>query len=131
MLTFCPTCGNILVVEESAVHNRFTCRTCPYICNVTKKITSRIYPKLKVRVRYSPPIRKVVHIIETSHPSQEVDHVMGGVAAWENVDSTDAVCPACNHDKAYFMQIQIRSADEPMTTFYKCCNPVCSNNWRD
>lgn len=48
MLSFCPTCGNLLVVEESSVHNRFSCRTCPYICNVTKKITSRIYPKLKV-----------------------------------------------------------------------------------
>lgn len=63
--------------------------------------------------------------------SQEVDHVMGGAAAWENVDSTDAVCPACSHGRAYFMQMQIRSADEPMTTFFKCCNNQCSHNWRD
>lgn len=56
---------------------------------------------------------------------------MGGSAAWENVDSTDAVCPACNHGRAYFMQMQTRSADEPMTTFYKCCNALCAHNWRD
>lgn len=62
---------------------------------------------------------------------QEVDAVMGGSAAWENVDSTDAVCPACNHGRAYFMQMQTRSADEPMTTFYKCCNALCAHNWRD
>lgn len=30
-----------------------------------------------------------------------------------------ALCPACGHRRAYFMQLQIRSADEPMTTFYK------------
>ena len=26
-----------------------------------------------------------------------------------------AVCPKCENDRAYFKQIQIRSADEPMT----------------
>lgn len=63
---------------------------------------------------------------------QEVDSlVMGGAAAWENVDSTDAVCPTCAHGRAYFKQMQIRSADEPMTTFYKCCNHLCGHNWRD
>lgn len=126
MLYFCPTCGNILLVESS-VHNRFACRTCPYICNVTKKISSRIYPKLKVSLTRTPSSNSA-----NSHLCfQEVDHVIGGSAAWENVDSTDAVCPACNHSKAYFMQIQIRSADEPMTTFYKCCNQNCGHNWRD
>lgn len=56
---------------------------------------------------------------------------MGGAEAWKNVDSTDATCPNCSNDKAYFMQMQIRSADEPMTTFYKCTSPTCGHNWRD
>lgn len=56
---------------------------------------------------------------------------MGGAAAWENVDSTDAECPSCSHKRAYFMQMQTRSADEPMTTFYKCANQLCGHNWRD
>ena len=32
-----------------------------------------------------------------------------------------AQCPreGCDGDKAFFYQVQIRSADEPMTTFYK------------
>ena len=29
------------------------------------------------------------------------------------------------------MQIQIRSADEPMTTFYKCANFKCGWQWRE
>lgn len=35
-----------------------------------------------------------------------------------------AQCPAenCNGDRAYFFQLQIRSADEPMTTFLKVCS---------
>lgn len=30
---------------------------------------------------------------------------MGGSAAWENVDSTDAACPSCSNTRAYFMQM--------------------------
>uniref|UniRef100_A0A8C4RNT4 DNA-directed RNA polymerase III subunit RPC10 n=1 Tax=Erpetoichthys calabaricus TaxID=27687 RepID=A0A8C4RNT4_ERPCA len=52
-------------------------------------------------------------------------------ATWENVDSTAETCPKCEHALAYFMQIQTRSADEPMTTFYKCCSSQCGHCWRD
>ena len=38
-------------------------------------------------------------------------------------------CPKCEHSKAYFMQMQTRSADEPMTIFFKCCNPDCGHRW--
>jgi DNA-directed RNA polymerase III subunit RPC11 len=40
-----------------------------------------------------------------------------------------ARCPHCEHTQAYFMQIQIRSADEPSTTFYKCV--ACKKQWND
>jgi rubredoxin len=38
----------------------------------------------------------------------QVDDVLGGSAAWENVDWTEATCPKCDHGKAFFMQIQTR-----------------------
>ena len=38
---------------------------------------------------------------------KEVDDVLGGNAAWENVDSTEEACPKCSHARAYFMQIQV------------------------
>jgi len=46
---------------------------------------------------------------------------MGGEGSWDNVDNTEAQCPVedCDGDRAYFYMVQIRSADEPMTTFYK------------
>jgi hypothetical protein len=52
---------------------------------------------------------------------KEVDDVMGGEGAWDNVDQTEMMCPVdvCEGQRAYFYMVQIRSADEPMTTFYK------------
>ncbi len=38
----------------------------------------------------------------------QVDDVLGGAAAWENVDWTETTCPKCDHGKAFFMQIQTR-----------------------
>ncbi|CAO2637813.1 DNA-directed RNA polymerase III subunit RPC10 [Lemmus lemmus] len=63
MLLFCPSCGNGLIVEEGQRCHRFACNTCPYVHNITRKVTNRKYPKLK-----------------------EVDDVLGGAAAWENVN---------------------------------------------
>ncbi|WFD00969.1 RNA polymerase III C11 subunit [Malassezia yamatoensis] len=62
---------------------------------------------------------------------KQVDDVMGGEDSWKNVDSTDAVCPKCDNHRAYFMQLQIRSADEPMTTFFKCTKQQCGFQWRE
>ena len=82
-------------------------------------------------------LRQITHVVPTH--SKEVDDVLGGEEAWRNVDATSgarparecgtspgaltlppaAVCPKCSHNKAFFMQVQIRSGDEPMTTFYK------------
>lgn len=45
--------------------------------------------------------------------------------------ATPADCPKCHHQEAFFRQIQIRSADEPMTIFYRCANSACGHRWRD
>ena len=70
---------------------------------------------------------------------KEVEDVLGGAEQWENAPKTSgkhvicffivARCPYCEHDVAYFQQIQIRSADEPMTTFYRCAK--CEKIWSD
>jgi DNA-directed RNA polymerase III subunit RPC11 len=58
-----------------------------------------------------------------------VDEVLGGPEAWKNADQSDANCPKCTNRRAYYQQLQIRSADEPMTTFYKCTE--CGHRWRE
>lgn len=94
MFLFCPFCGNTLLVESAAAGMRWMCQTCPYVHDITQTY------------------RKVVPLAR-----KKVDDVLGGEEAWKNVDQTDAICPACNNGRAYFLQIQIRSADEPMSMF--------------
>jgi DNA-directed RNA polymerase III subunit RPC11 len=57
--------------------------------------------------------------------------VLGGADAWKDVAKTDATCPNsnCTSKMAYFRQMQIRSADEPMTTFYRCTE--CESQWKE
>jgi DNA-directed RNA polymerase III subunit RPC11 len=105
IMHFCPRCGNLLLVEDVG-GMRFCCPTCPYVHNIKEKFVSHVSLKVK-----------------------EVDDVLGGAAAWENVDRTETRCPFCDHNIAFFMQIQIRSADEPMTTFYRCVK--CTRQWHD
>ncbi|KAI1718837.1 transcription factor s-II (TFIIS) domain-containing protein [Ditylenchus destructor] len=108
MLLFCPTCGTLLQVEEGSDCNQFVCKNCPYVLPITKPVTSRIYPRLK-----------------------DLDEVLGGPGAWENAQVTEEHCPKCSHSKAYFMQLQTRSADEPMTVFYRCANVDCAHRWKE
>ena len=91
-------------------------------------------------------------VSRTASKLKELDDVLGSDDSWQNVDKTSgacfpqsyycerkqlsqqnmiAECAKCHHPDAYFMQIQIRSADEPMTTFYKCANSACGNVWRE
>ncbi|MCJ1425576.1 RNA polymerase III C11 subunit [Sticta canariensis] len=69
---------------------------------------------------------------------KEVEDVMGGKDAWANVDKTDAQCRRDGFDgpRAFFYQVQIRSADELMTIFYKVRSlwsrkPTCRNSSSD
>ena len=52
---------------------------------------------------------------------KEIEDVFGGPGAWDNAQKGQAQCPkdGCDGEEAAFFQVQIRSADEPMTTFYK------------
>jgi DNA-directed RNA polymerase III subunit RPC11 len=94
------------------------CPTCPYSCTLDRPHASksRTISRRKLGGR--------------GRGGKSTDNdILGGAAAWENVDRTAANCPSCHHTEAYFMQIQIRSADEPMSVFYKCCR--CSHQWND
>ena len=44
MLTFCPTCANLLLVDHSPYGGglKLYCQTCPYMYNITKPIRSEV-----------------------------------------------------------------------------------------
>ena len=117
---FCPLDGTLLQIttssssaasggtpHESSTKHIFACTTCPYSQQIKRPQIQKSYPTNR----------------------KKVDDILGGASAWENVDRTMTVCPACNYNEAYFMQMQIRSADEPMSVFYKCVK--CSHQWND
>mmetsp|Transcript_35314 Transcript_35314/g.62983 ORF Transcript_35314/g.62983 Transcript_35314/m.62983 type:complete len:110 (-) Transcript_35314:12-341(-) len=108
MISYCPTCANMLLVEQlqPEAELRYFCQTCPYMYSVDRELSKRV-----------------------STVKKEVDDVLGGEAAWANVAKTDARCRECEFHQAYFMEIQIRSADEPATLFFKCVK--CGFQWRE
>ncbi|EFX01932.1 RNA polymerase 3 c11 subunit [Grosmannia clavigera kw1407] len=110
MLLFCPCCANVLTVSAhpDTGRNRLECRTCPYEYAITTPLFSR---------------RDFVR--------KEKEDVFGGEGAWDNAQKTKVQCPTdrCDGDEAAFFQVQIRSADEPMTSFFKCM--TCGHGWRE
>ncbi|CAG8829851.1 3174_t:CDS:2 [Gigaspora margarita] len=113
-MLFCPCCGNLLLIKTlTQGEQAFYCQTCPYIFPIGGRGGKSLYKN------------------RTTLKRKEVDDVLGGEEGWKNVDSTEARCPKCEHPRAYFMQIQTRSADEPMSIFYKCCNHDCQHQWNE
>ncbi len=106
-MLFCPFDGSLLTVDDSGGSSlRFLCRNCAYAMPVRQPLSRKMQLKAK-----------------------KVDDILGGADAWKNVDQTDAVCPSCPNRRAYYMQFQTRSADEPMTVFYKCT--ACGCRWKE
>lgn len=72
----CPTCSNMLrvsrvppgdpTIEQYVGQNRFECLTCPYHFVINKRYYERKYLKKK-----------------------EVEDILGGKGAWDNVDKTE------------------------------------------
>ncbi len=79
-MLFCPTCANLLLIEKTHNDFRFFCKTCPYVFVVEENFEKKMDLERK-----------------------EVDDVLGGKEAWENVDQTSYECPKCSNKRAYFM----------------------------
>lgn len=106
-MLFCPYCHNLLLIEKSN-STRYFCKNCNYQYNINKEIVNYTYFEKK-----------------------QLDSIYGVKEAWENVATTEATCKKCENDRAYFKEIQIRSADEPATLFFKCANIACGFEWRE
>jgi DNA-directed RNA polymerase III subunit RPC11 len=123
-MLFCPRCGTLLLLSyddaddaDRSADMEDDVRGAPLRC-----------PQCRYAYAGDPGVAVTRRTECTKHKKQQ-DDVLGGADAWKNVDCTTAECPKCEHAKAYFMQIQIRSADEPSTIFYKCCQ--CGHQWRE
>lgn len=114
---FCPFCGTLLQLGRAELF-QFFCSTCTYIIPVTGPLT-----------------RSYDFVHENKRPDGEdafLDASSSGVSGAEGCQVTSIRCAAdggeCGGDKAQYIQIQMRSADEPPTTFFKCI--TCGFQWR-
>lgn len=112
--TVCPSCSNVLTVSQAPAEggnpvNRLECLTCPYQFLLTKRYFER-----------------------KTFTRAEREDVFGGPGAWDNAQKQQGVqCPkeGCEGEEAAYFQVQIRSADEPMTSFYKVSVVPVMEKW--
>ncbi|KAG0534718.1 hypothetical protein BDA96_04G303700 [Sorghum bicolor] len=109
-MEFCPVCGMLLQIDPGTASHRLRlfCSVCPYVCPIQNKIVK------KARL-----VKK------------EVEPIFSTADEMKSAPKTAVTCQRCNHGEAYFKQMQIRSADEPMTTIYRCCKEECQHEWRE
>lgn len=112
-MEFCPKCSSILVPQKNSEGTRLVCRRCGY--------TRPLSPEDENAYRIT---QKITH-----GPEEETVIIDEKLAQWQTMPTTVQECPKCHHKRAYYWQVQTRSGDEGMTTFYRCCK--CGQTWRE
>jgi DNA-directed RNA polymerase subunit M len=107
MMEFCPNCGKVLTLVKKSDTVVLVCKKCGFE-KVVEKAVTQVASKKKAKVP----------TVEKEAPSEE-----------EVLPTVDVICPECGNNKAYWWTVQTRSADEPMTTFFRCTR--CKHTWRE
>ena len=95
MVMFCPKCGSLLKPKTDKKKKTLGCS-----CGFVSKESSTLEIKENL-----VKDKKKLTVIEDETPM---------------LPETEANCPECRHDKAYFWTQQMRAGDEPETKFLKC-----------
>ncbi len=108
-MEFCPNCGKTLTPSKTGSEVLLTCKKCGY----TKQMAEEKI--VLIRSRPSSTSKETVMLVEESNsPLPTTD---------------DVACPVCGHNEAKWWTVQTRSADEPMTQFFRCVR--CGHTWRE
>ena len=99
-MEFCDDCGSMMKAENDT----WVCGSCDF----TK-------PKGDAAQYTITEDQEISEVIESSEET--------------SLPETDARCPECGHDRAYWYMQQIRSADESETRFFICSS--CEHKWRE
>jgi len=99
-MEFCDECGSMMKADDGI----WKCNSCGF----TK-------PKGDAAKYTLTEDQEASEIIESSEET--------------SLPETDAICPECGNDRAYWYMQQIRSADESETRFFICTE--CEHKWRE
>jgi len=100
-MEFCKKCGCVLVEKDG----KTSCARCGETTDT------------KFNLETSEKVSSKSKITVINEDSQEVHAI------------TDAECPKCKNDKAYFWIQQTRASDEAPTRFFRCTK--CKHTWRE
>jgi DNA-directed RNA polymerase III subunit RPC11 len=105
-MLFCAFCGSLLLLERQD-QVQYACPCCAYVCPV-----------------------KTTLVLAQDFAGKTVDESAVGADDSTQWDLVTMRCndEACDSTKAYCAQVQLRSADEPATLFFKCAE--CQLRWR-
>ncbi|KEG10184.1 RNA polymerase III C11 subunit [Trypanosoma grayi] len=124
---FCPFCGTLLLNEPHYPTNRFTCSSCTYVAPILSSQPLTVNHSL---LKYNKVVEDDSGAAGAGAKQECVkkeevaeEDVVGG-----QVITVRCQNEACDGNRAQYMQIQMRSADEPATTFFKCLK--CGLQWR-
>ncbi|MEM1947324.1 MAG: transcription factor S [Candidatus Caldarchaeum sp.] len=108
-MEFCPECGTALKPMKSGSKVVLGCKKCGY----KKPLEGE---KVIVKQERAAAVGKnVAAIVESEEAPLPT--------------TSDVICPACGHNEAKWWTVQTRSADEPMTQFFRCVK--CGHTWRE
>lgn len=102
---FCPKCGSLLKPMREKGEAFLACS-----CGYTDRSSAN------------------AAIVEKAKTKQKEMSVVGDEEE-KMLPLTDAECPKCHHEKAYYWMVQTRAGDEPETKFLRC--EKCKHTWRD
>eukprot|EP00939_MAST-03C_sp_MAST-3C-sp1_P000495 g495.t1 len=111
-IPFCPNCNTLILVRENGAGN---CNNCHFQC-----VASEL-PGKEIVAASRPKIPQKWLSAEDKKTSDSDRKVSEHATVKEQ-------CPVCNHDRASFFTMQLRSADEGQTVFYTCLK--CEHKWR-
>jgi len=101
-MEFCDDCGSMMKADDEV----WMCSSCG---NTELK---------------NPDANYVIE--EGQEPSEVIEIDSDGDSG---LPTTDAECPECGNDRAYYYMQQIRAADESETRFFVCTE--CEHKWRE
>ncbi|MEM2052134.1 MAG: transcription factor S [Candidatus Caldarchaeum sp.] len=108
-MEFCPNCGKTLSPSKSGAKVILVCKKCGY---KKQMVEEKVVIK---QVRSSSASRNAVTLVEQTDSPLPT--------------TFDVICPTCGHNEAKWWTVQTRSADEPMTQFFRCVK--CGHTWRE
>ena len=103
MMKFCPKCKSIMM---------------------PKKIDNKVM--MTCSCGQGEDAKGAGSITDKKEETREVEVIEQEI---ETLPVTNADCPKCGHDKAYYWLIQTRAGDEAETRFLRCTK--CNKTWRE